>query len=260
MIPVLFHLGPVPIGTHDFFVAAGVAVAVAVFVLEARRRRMTDRRLVWVVLGAVITGGLFARASTAWRYLAADPEPTLVGAWLYGGRSVLGGLAGAYLGAVVTKRLVGYQRKTGDLFAPAVALGLAVGRVGCFLTEQIGTPTSLPWGITVSPETAAAMPYCPNCALGVPLHPSFLYEILFHLAMFGLLLRLRRRDLPDGELFKIFLLAYALFRFVVEFVRGNPPLVGPLSGSQVFLLLTLPLLAVYFLTRARRGLYRAVAA
>lgn len=258
MLPVLFHLGSVPVGTHDFFVLLGVAGAVAVFVAETRRRSIRDERLVWVVLGALVTGGLFARLSTAWRYLAAAPEPGLLGAWLYGGRSVLGGLAGAYLGVVVTKRIVGYRSSTGDLFAPAVALGLAVGRVGCFLTEQIGTPTSFPWGLTVSPETAAAMPYCPHCAAGVPLHPSFLYEIVFHLVMFGVLMRLRHRPLPEGDRFKLFLLAYGMFRFLVEFVRANPPLVGPLSGSQVFLMFTVPLLALYFLRGARAGAYRLV--
>ena len=55
--------------------------------------------------------------------------------WAYGNRSILGGLVGAWLGVHVAKRLCGYRLRTGDLFAPAVALGMAVGRIGCFLTE-----------------------------------------------------------------------------------------------------------------------------
>jgi phosphatidylglycerol:prolipoprotein diacylglycerol transferase len=260
MLPVLFRLGDYPVGTHDFFVLAGVLVAVGVFSVETRRRRQGDLRLAWVVLGALITGGLFARLSTGWRYLAGAADPSLPGLWLEGGRSILGGLAGAYLGALVTKRIVGYRASTGDLFAPAVAAGMAVGRVGCFLTEQVGTPTSMPWGITVRPEIASTMPYCPHCALGVPMHPSFLYEIGFHLVMLIVLLRLRHRSLPAGELFKIYLFAYGAFRFLVEFVRDNPPLAGPLSGSQMFLLVTLPLLGWYFLRRVRLGVYREVTA
>ncbi|HUH07511.1 MAG TPA: prolipoprotein diacylglyceryl transferase family protein [Egibacteraceae bacterium] len=246
MVPVLFHVGGVPVGTHDFFVLLGVLAACAVFFAEARRRRVANLQLVWVALGSVVMGGVFARASTAWRYLAAAPEPSLAGLWLQGGRSILGGLAGAYLGAVLTKRLVGYRAKTGDLFAPAVALGMAVGRWGCFLTEQIGTPTRLPWGISVSPEIAAQIPNCPHCETGAAMHPSFLYEIAFHAVMFGALLWLRPRVRTPGELLKIYLLAYALFRFAVEFVRGNPAMWAGLSASQLFLLGTIPLLVMYF--------------
>ncbi len=260
MRPVLFHVGGFAVPTHDFFVVLGVLVAVAVFGLEIRRRGAYDRRLGWVVAGAILTGAIFARVSTVWRYLAAEPDPSLLGIWLYGGKSVLGGLAGAYVGAVATKRLVGYRSHTGDFFAPAVALGMAVGRVGCFLTEQIGTPTTMPWGIRVSTETAASMESCPQCRLGVPLHPSFLYEIAFLLILFGVLMAVRKRPLPDGELFKIFLGTYAVFRFLVEFVRGNPPMLGPLSGSQVFLILTMPLLAKHFLAQTRRGAYRMATA
>ncbi len=63
-------------------------------------------------------------------------------------------------GAIIAKQLVGYKKSTGDLFAPAVALGLTVGRIGCFLTEQVGTATSLPWGVSVNAQAAANLPNC----------------------------------------------------------------------------------------------------
>jgi prolipoprotein diacylglyceryltransferase len=173
-----------------------------------------------------------------------------MGLWLHGGQSLLGGLTGAYLGVLVTKRLVGYRGSTGDRFGPAVAAGLAVGRVGCFLTEQIGTPTSLPWGISVSPETAATMPYCPSCSQGLPMHPSFLYEILFHLVALVVLVRAGGRFGRPGDSFKAYLLFYAVFRFAVEFVRDNPQMAWGLSGSQIFLLGTIPLGVSYYLWRS----------
>jgi prolipoprotein diacylglyceryltransferase len=164
---------------------------------------------------------------------------------------VLGGLAGAYLGVLLTKRLIGYKGSTGDQFAPAVAAGLAVGRVGCFLTEQIGTPTTLPWGITVSPEVAATIPYCPSCATGLPMHPSFLYEIAFHLIAFVLLIRYSGQIGRPGDSFKLYLLAYALFRFLVEFVRDNPVMMFGLSGSQIFIMVTVPLAVALYRWRNR---------
>jgi len=175
---------------------------------------------------------------------------------MHGGKSVLGGLAGAYLGVLVTKRFVGYPHRTGDLFAPAVALGIAVGRIGCFLTEPIGTPTSLPWGISVSTEVAARIPSCPQCVAGVPLHPSFLYEIAALIGLYALLQWLRPRIDVPGELFKIFLLGYGTVRFFVEFVRGHEVFALGLSGSQLFLLLTMPILYTYFGRQLARGAYR----
>jgi prolipoprotein diacylglyceryltransferase len=255
MHPTLIRIGSVEIGTHDVFVVLGAVVAVLVFRHENRRRGVDDPRLWTIAAGAMLTGAVFAKLGTGWRYLAENPEPSLVGLWVHGGKSVLGGLAGAYVGALVTKRLIGYPHRTGDLFAPAVALGIAVGRIGCFLTEPIGTPTSMPWGITVSPEVGAQIPNCPQCATGVPLHPSFLYEIAALLGLYALLRLLQPRIDVPGELFKLFLLGYGSFRFAVEFVRGNDTFALGLSGSQVFLLMTMPLLFGYFAGQLARHAY-----
>ena len=127
------------------------------------------------------------------------------------------------------------------------------GRIGCFLTEQIGTPTGLPWGVTVTPEMAAAMPYCPSCASGLPMHPSFLYEVAFHALAFLILIRVSGSIGRPGDSFKLYLVAYALFRFGVEFVRDNPELGWGLSGSQLFLLLTLPVAFLVLWRRSRRS-------
>lgn len=240
--------------SHEFFIAVGVGVGLLIYLHEARRTGVNGDKVSMVAAGALIGGGIFAKISTAWRFVG-DAD-SLADLYLYGGRSVLGGLAGAYLGAEVTKRVVGYRRSTGDLFAPAVAAAMAIGRVGCFLTEQVGTATSLPWGITVSAEAAATIPNCPQCAAGVAMHPSFLYEIAFHAAALAVLWRGRGRLVEEGASFKLYLLAYGIFRFAVEFVRGNAVMSGGMTGSQIFLLITVPLLAAHVVRRWRSGAYR----
>jgi prolipoprotein diacylglyceryl transferase len=247
MRPILFHAGPFAVPSHDAFILLGVLAATVVFVREARRRRVMSEQLVWIVAGTLLTGAMGAKLATAWRYVAVTGDASLVGVVLRGGRSILGGLAGAYAGAVLTKRVIGYRRRTGDLFAPAVALGMAIGRVGCLLAEQPGTPTSMPWGIRLSSEAAARIPSCPWCASGAPMHPSFVYEIVFHAAMFVALVRwLRPRITVEGDLLKIYLLCYAVFRFLVEFVRGNEVVWHGLTRSQLFLVPTTLLLVWYF--------------
>ncbi len=250
MFPHLTLFG-LRIPTHEFFTVAGFAVAGAVLVALARKDGRNDPVLWWIVGGSLLGGALFTKLGTLWRYLPEAENPTLGDIWIYGGKTVLGGLAGAYIGAEVTKRLIGYRRRTGDMFAPAVALGLAVGRVGCFLTEQVGTPTSLPWGITLSADVAARVPNCPQCLTGAPMHPSFLYEIVFLLILTGVLFRLRPRVKTEGDTFKVFLISYGVFRFIVEFVRGNPEYLWGLSGSQVFLMATAPLAVLFVVRRLR---------
>jgi prolipoprotein diacylglyceryltransferase len=93
----------------------------------------------------------------------------------------------------------------------------------------------------------------------VALHPSFLYEIVFLAGLFAVLLWLRPRVQVPGELFKIFLASYALFRFAVEFVRGNEVVALGLTRSQWFLLATAPLFAWHFARQLRSGAYRSAA-
>ena len=256
MLPILLRIGPFAIATHDAFVFLGVVVALCAFLFDARRRGVLDERLVWIAIGSLLTGAIAAKLSTLWAFFGTSPESSMLAALVMTGKSILGGLAGAYVGAIITKRIVGYRESTGDVFAPAVALGLAVGRIGCFLSEQVGTPTSLPWGIAVDSETASRVPMCAQCAPGVPMHPSFLYEVVFHAVMFAVLRRLDSLVTVRGDVFKLYLLAYGVFRFAVEFVRGNPPAAFGLSFSQLFLVPATILLLVYF---GRQLLLRAYA-
>ena len=123
MHPIIGHVGRYAIPSHEFFVFLGTVAAAVVFLRETRRRGLVDERLLWIIAGTLIAGAIGAKLATVWRYVALSGDHSLEGMLLRGGRSILGGLAGAYVGAIATKKLVGYTRSTGDLFAPAVALG-----------------------------------------------------------------------------------------------------------------------------------------
>jgi len=244
-------LGPVP--THELFVLLGVLVAGAVFAVEARRRGQTDERLAFVILGAVVGGAIFMRMGTWLQHVDLRDNASIAEQWLYGNRSILGGLVGAWLGVHIAKRVTGYRTRTGDLFAPAVALGMAVGRIGCLLTEAPGTPTGGGWGITLDAAAAERT----GAPAGVGLHPSFVYEILFHTVAFAVLwFWLRHRSLPPGESFVWYVASYGVFRFLVEFVRGNDVAWAGLTRPQLFLLMTVPLVLARIAFQVRRGAYR----
>jgi len=139
-----------------------------------------------------------------------------------------------------------------DVFAPGIALGHVIGRLGClFAGCCFGRPTSMPWGITFHSEFAAQNVGTP---LGVPLHPTQLYEAGAELLILGLLLYLERKGRPyPGRTFWAYILLYGISRFVIEIYRGDPRgMVGTLSTSQFLSILIVPL-AVIMLIALGRG-------
>ena len=145
MIPTLGIIWGLTISTHDALVGAGLVATVAVCGFEKRRRAMTDERL-WVVVAlALAWGAEFARLGTWVQHVDLSQNDALAQHWLYGSRSILGGLTGAYLGALYGKEVTGYRERTGALFAPAVAAGMAIGRIGCLLAESPGAATGQAW-------------------------------------------------------------------------------------------------------------------
>ncbi|MBJ7340660.1 prolipoprotein diacylglyceryl transferase family protein [Mycolicibacterium sp.] len=251
---VTWRIGWLEIPVHGVFVGLGVLVASVVFFLEARRRGALGEQSLVAVTGALVGGAIGMRLSGLFEHLDPHLNPTLAQAWAFGSRSILGGLLGAYVGVLVAKRLIGYRGKTGDLFAPAVALGMAVGRIGCLLTEAPGRPTTLPWGI----HAPATTPECPGCLTGQAMHPSFVYEIVFQLAAFGVLLWLRSRITHPGELFVLYVAAYAAFRFLVEFTRANETVWLNLTRPQWFLLVSMVFVGFRLRRGHRRGYYEAL--
>jgi phosphatidylglycerol:prolipoprotein diacylglycerol transferase len=131
-----------------------------------------------------------------------------------GGKTIVGGLLGGWLGVEAVKRLSGIDRRTGDLFALPLCVGIAVGRVGCMLAgladDTYGKPTSLPWAVDLGD--------------GVGRQPVQLYEIVF-LVLVGVLVNSKIR-LPEGARFRIFVAFYLGWRLGIDFLKPQPLLHG----------------------------------
>lgn len=172
------------------------------------------------------------RALLAWAMLvgaAAGAKLPFVahGDWLGDGKTLLTGIAGAYLAVEIAKLFAGIEVKTGDSFALPLAVSLAIGRWGCFFNGCcFGTPARLPWSCDFGD--------------GVPRHPTQIYESIFHAAMAIVLLWLARRDLLKLQRLKLYLIAYCAFRFLTEFIRPEPRIAGGLTWYQWF---TVPMAA-----------------
>lgn len=224
---------------HGLLLGLGIVAGLGVFAFELRRRGLRDERL-WVIAGVSLAlAAVASRVGTWWQQLDPAANEPLLQWWNDGNRSVLAGLVGAWLGVHLGKRVTGYRPSTGDLFAPAVALAMAVGRLGCLLTELPGRPTPGGWGIVLDEAQATAL----GGPAGVGLHPTFAYEVVFQALAFAWLWRHRDRLARPGDLFICYVAGYALFRFGVEFLRANEQVWLGLTRPQWFLLVMLPLLA-----------------
>jgi prolipoprotein diacylglyceryltransferase len=162
----------------------------------------------YVILGSIIGALLGSRLLGALE----DPQILLSGDWLaiYKSKTIIGGLFGGLLGVELIKKLIGEKQSTGDLFVLPLILGIAIGRIGCFLTGIL-EPT---YGI----ETSFFMGM--DLGDGLKRHPLALYEILFLLLLFLILFAvLKSQKLKNGSLFKLFMISYFMFRFTIEFLK-----------------------------------------
>jgi phosphatidylglycerol---prolipoprotein diacylglyceryl transferase len=206
-----------------------VAVAVGAFVglwllrREARRTGLPDA-VVDVGLAGVI-GGL-AGAKLLWTLEHAGEEPFLSLLTARGGMSWFGGFAGG-LGAGLWMMRRARLRPLAVLAAatPALAVGHAIGRIGCFLVgDDYGHPTALPWGVAFPEGLPPTV---------VPVHPTQLYEAVPLFALAALLTRLRRAEASDRTVLGLYFLVAGLLRFAIEFVRVNERVLGGLSVAHL---------------------------
>lgn len=241
MMPVLFVIGGIPIYSHGFFLMLGVLACVAFFAYEARRRHLPASETIPIALGAFVGAILGARIAMLF-FAGFDAAAFVVDYLSYfdpavGPGSILGAVIGAYGGGYVLSRSVGHATCTCDSFAPAMALGMAVGRIGDFLSAEdgLGKASDLPWAVHVP-------------GVDYLVHPTPLYDAAFNLVWFAILVALRAHPrLQDGNLLKFGIAGYAVFRFCVEFVRNNPVVGFGLTAQQYACVLILAALSLYYL-------------
>jgi phosphatidylglycerol:prolipoprotein diacylglycerol transferase len=240
MRPILFEIAGLGIRSYTAFAFAGFLAAIFVFLSECRRLDMLNGRFL-LLLSAGLLGGLLGSMLPMWAYhlwLSRTRELSLPE--ILSGRTVVGGLIGGWLAVEAAKKVMGIRYRTGDPFAPALALGLAVGRIGCFLNGCCyGIASELPWACDFGD--------------GVLRHPTQLYSAVFDAGLFVYLWLTRKSVVRQGELFKRFLYLFALFRFLIEFIRATPKLFLGLSAFQWAMLGLLAFLLLRDILAPRRG-------
>ncbi len=226
MYPTLFRIGEFEVTTFGALVAAGALIGLWVLSRELARSGLPESGVDAALAGVV--GGLVG-AKLIWAIEFRDEGPFFSLLFSRGGLSWFGG----FLGGVLTGVWMLRRQKIPLLpalsaAAPALAIGHALGRIGCFLVgDDYGRPTTLPWGVAFPrglPPT------------DVPVHPTQLYETAGLAVIAWALIRWRRQGVADAVVFGRYMVLAGLLRFLIEFVRINRPIAGPFTLAQLIAL------------------------
>jgi phosphatidylglycerol:prolipoprotein diacylglycerol transferase len=242
MHPILFEIGAWPVYSYGVLLALAYLAGLQLAVVRARRAGLDGARImdlgIYLIIAALV-GAKLMLVAVDFDLFRRQPRELL--SLVRAAGVFYGGLLAAFAVAVILIRRYRLPLwTTTDVFAPGIALGHVVGRLGCLLAGCCyGRATDLPWGITFTDPAAAANVGTP---LGIPLHPTQLYEAGAELLILMFLLATERRGRPfPGRTFWSYLLLYAISRFIIEFFRGDDRgMVFGLSTSQAVSLVVAP--------------------
>jgi len=258
MHPILIKIGSFYLPTYGLLLASGLVLSIYTALRLGRREGLDTSRLldfsVWLILVGVV-GAKVLMIVTEWSAYRQDPASIFSLATLEAAGVFYGGFIAATLFAawyVHVYRLP--VRKIFDIYAPAIALGQSVGRMGCFAAGcDYGKPTSFLLGVVFTNPVSHQMTDVP---LNIRIHPTQLYESVATLLIFVILLWWYPRKKRDGQIFLMYLACYAVARFFLEFLRGDEDrgfvFNHLLSTSQfiaILALLTAALLAIFWYGR-----------
>jgi len=242
MHPILFRIGSWPVYSYGVLLALAYLAGMQIAVVRARRNGLDGARVmdlgIYIIIAALV-GAKLMLIAVDFQYFRNQPRELL--SLVRAGGVFYGGLIAAFLVTVFLVRR--YQLPlwtTGDMIAPGIAIGHIVGRFGCLLAGCCyGRPTDVAWAITFRDPVAAANVGTP---LQIPLHPTQLYDAGAELLILIILLVTERRGRPfPGRTFWLYILLYAISRFIIEIYRGDERgTVMALSTSQFVSVILVP--------------------
>jgi phosphatidylglycerol:prolipoprotein diacylglycerol transferase len=266
VFPRLFHIGHFDMPTYGLLVATGVLVGIYLSAKLSERQGISPEKAwdlgVLAILAAVV-GAKVMLIINDWSHYMANPGEIFSLSTLRAGGVYSGGVIAAVAVSVwFIRRNHLPTLRTCDAFAPGLALGHAIGRLGCFAAGCCyGKPTRLPWGVVFTDPLAY---FNSGTPLGIPLHPTQIYESIVELINFFILYWLIKRKKFDGQVIGAYLFLYGVARYFLEFVRGDPErgsvFGGLMTGTQLIAIFMVIAGGILWLQRKRHGAQTATAA
>jgi phosphatidylglycerol---prolipoprotein diacylglyceryl transferase len=258
--PIILEIGSLAIRWYGLLIASAVLIGVTLSQYLARRRGINPDLLgdlaIWLVVGAIPCARAYY-VLFEWQEYSQRPQD-IIAIWK-GGIAIHGAILGAVLATYLFSRFnrISFWQLL-DLVVPSAILGQAIGRWGNFFnSEAFGNPTDLPWKLYIAPQ------YRPIEYINYEyFHPTFLYESLWNLGVFALLLWLffwglkHKNRLKVGTLTLVYAIAYSTGRFWIEWLRTDSLMLGFLKIAQVVSLIAIALgfLGLFWLYVIKRPL------
>jgi len=244
--PVAFTIGSISIRWYGIFITLAI-LTVVLWALRAvkKQSRLSYDSVITAAMIGIPSGVIISRllhVVDRWSYYSQNPGQIVgtAGLTIYG--AVLGATLGVWIYSKLSRLQFGYLV---DLVAPGIILAQAVGRIGCTLNGCCyGIETSLPWGIIYTHPDSFGPPR-------IAVHPTQVYEIIFCLIGFAVLLKLRGRLRPEGSLFLVYLSLYSAWRFGISFLRDGTVFLLGLQQAQVIGLIVLAIAISLLVYRTR---------
>ena len=257
MHPLLFEVGGWPVYTYGILLAAAYLLGLQLAVWRAKKRGVDPNRVmdlgIWIIIAALV-GAKLLLVIVDWETYRDNPREIF--SLVRSAGVFYGGLVVATItGLLLIRRYKLPVWTTADLYAPGIALGHVIGRMGCYFAGCCyGRPTDVAWAITFTHPEARINSGTP---LNIPLHPTQLYEAGAELLILGLLLATERRGRTfAGRTFWLYMLLYGITRYIIEIYRGDPrgAMLG-MSTSQLVsaLLVPISLFMLWWLSRGTAG-------
>lgn len=241
--PVIFEIGALQFRWYSLAIMVAIGVAIWFTAKEFRRKGLDDSNYgsiaIWTVALGIAGARVFHLFDNIGFYI---DNPGKVLDFQSGGLAMYGAVVGGFIGvAIGCRRYKVPFLKAIDAVAPGLALAQGIGRFGCIVNgDAWGAPTDSPFAfIYTNPDS-----FIPNRLLGVPTHPYPVYDMALNFALFGLLLWLRKKPLPDGALFAIFVVIYGVVRFFLSFVREQEVWFWGLQQAQVIAIILVAIASV----------------
>jgi phosphatidylglycerol:prolipoprotein diacylglycerol transferase len=210
--PADLHLGSYELSAHLVLETLAFFIGFRYFLFLRKKQNdsLSDTNRVVVLIGTIIGAFVFSRLFGAFENPTSfiNSQHKLI--YFFANKTIVGGLLGGLVGAEITKKIIGETKSSGDLITYPVILAMMIGRIGCFTSgvyeETYGIETHSIFGM--------------NLGDGIPRHPVTLYEIFFLVCLWVTIYSIEKKViLKNGYRFKLFMIAYLLFRFILDFIK-----------------------------------------
>jgi phosphatidylglycerol:prolipoprotein diacylglycerol transferase len=212
--PVVIHFGSVTILLHTITEVLALFIGFRYFLYLRNKQSDTisSNNRTWIIIGAIFGAVIGSRLIGGLEDPLAIIRSQNIFLHFYKNKTVVGGFLGGLFGVEVTKKIIHEKHASGNLFTYPMILALIIGRIGCFsmgvYEETYGNPTKLSWAL--------------NLGDGIPRHPVCLYEIIFLGMLWLSLVKIEKKFiLESGARFKLFMISYLLFRFLLDFIKPH---------------------------------------